>query len=68
MHLEGFVKALHQPLDQTPDDELVAAFRFALSRLADLQLGRLYAQADPEGARTHWNIRECIKKNATFRL
>ncbi len=68
VHLEGFVGALNRPLDQTPDHELIAAFRSVLSRFADMQLGRLYAQADPAGARIHRNIRECIKRGGTLRL
>ena len=68
LHLESFVAALERPLDQTPDHELVAAFRSLLSRFADMQLGHLYAQADPAGARIHRNIRECIKREGTFRL
>ena len=68
VHLEGLIGSLHQPLDQTPDHELFAAFRALLSRFADTQLGRLYAQADPQGARIHRNIRECIKKEGAFQL
>lgn len=68
VHLDSFVGVLDRPIDQTPDHELLAAFRSLLSRFAEMQLGRLYAQADPGGARIHRNIRECIKKQAVFRL
>jgi hypothetical protein len=68
VHLESFVAALNRPLDQTPDHELIAAFRSLLSRFADMQLGRLYSQADPGGAKIYRNIRECIKRGGTLRL
>ncbi len=68
VHLEAFVGALNRPLDQTPDHELIAAFRSLLSRFVDMQLGRMYAQADPGGAKIYRNIRECIKREGTLRL
>ena len=67
-HLVAFVGALNWPLERTPDHELLAAFRSLLSRFADMELGYLYAQSDPSGARIHRNIRECIKNHGTFRL
>jgi len=68
VHLEAFAGALNRPLDQTPDHELAAAFRSLLSRFADMELGHLYAQADPGGAKIYRNIRESIKKGETLRL
>jgi hypothetical protein len=66
--LEGFVGALHRSLEETPDHELIAAFRALLSRFADMELGRLYAEADPAGARIYRNIRECIKRGGPLQL
>ena len=39
-----------------------------MSRIADAQLARLYAQADPTGARIHRNIRDSINVSAFFRI
>jgi hypothetical protein len=60
-HLERFVESLTLPINEISMPALLAAYRVFLSRFADAQIGRLYAVADPTGARISRNIRECIK-------
>ena len=63
IHIEEFAKHLDEDLATIPDHELLATFRTLLIRFADVQLARLYALADPGGAKIHRNIREHVKRN-----
>lgn len=68
VQLENFNASLQSPIDQAPDMEVFLAFKGYLVRVADAQLSRLYAQADPAGARIHRNIRECAKTSTHLSL
>ncbi len=64
----NFIASLHEELDSIGERELHLAYRSFLHRLADAQLARLYAQADPSGSRIHRNIRDCLKNSSTLEL
>ncbi|MDI6766856.1 MAG: hypothetical protein QME52_08550 [Bacteroidota bacterium] len=66
--LENFAQSLDNDLESTPEPEIFLAFKSFLTRLADAQLARLFAQADPGGAKIHRNIRDCLKQSALFKL
>jgi hypothetical protein len=66
--IEKFVSHLTGKLADLPELELFLAFKGFLTRLADAQLARLYAQADPAGAKIHRNIRDCVKASSIFIL
>ena len=66
--IRSFADSLRASLDATPDHEVFLAFKGFLTRVADAQLARLYAQADPAGAKIHRNIREALKRSACFCL
>lgn len=68
LFIRNFADSLHASLELTPDHELFLAFKSFLTRIADAQLARLYAQADPAGAKIHRNIREALKRSACFCL
>jgi hypothetical protein len=61
--MNNFVESLREPLKDIPDNQLFFAYKSFVSRLADAQLARTYAQIDPVGARLHRNIKEAIKKS-----
>jgi hypothetical protein len=66
--IKNFVESLRSPIDQLPAAEVFMAFRRYLACVADAQLARLYAQADPVGARIHRNIREQLKSSDTLKV
>ena len=67
-HLENFVESLTVDLDNIPERELFLAFKSFLTRVADAQLARLFAQSDPAGAKIYRNIRDCVKQSGLFRI
>jgi hypothetical protein len=66
--IEKFVSHLTGKLEDLPELELFLAFKGFMTRLADAQLARLYAQADPAGAKIHRNLRDCVKASSIFTL
>jgi hypothetical protein len=64
--LENFASSLRDKLDTLPELEVFLAFRSFMVRIADAQLARLYAQADPAGARIHRNVRDCLTESNLF--
>jgi len=66
--LENFVDSLGSEMEKMPERELYLAFKGFVTRIADAQLARLYAQADPSGAKIHRNIRDCLKHSKLFSL
>lgn len=64
----NFVNSLRNPLCELPAIEVFIAFRSFVIRVADAQIARLYAQADPVGSRIHRNIRENLKKSDALKL
>ena len=68
VNIENFAASLRSELGGLPDHEVFAAFKAFLTRIADIQLARLYAQADPAGAKIHRNIRDCVKHHPGFSI
>lgn len=66
--LENFVQSLDNDLESTPEIEILLAFKSFITKIADAQLARLYAQSDPGGAKIHRNIRDCLKQSDLFTL
>ncbi len=66
--LENFASSLTDKLEHLPEHEIFLAYKSFLTRIADAQLARLYAQADPAGAKIHRNIRDCVKQSSLFVL
>ena len=66
--VRNFVDSLWDSMDALPDHEIFFAFKSFITRIADVQLARLYAQADPSGAKIHRNLRECLKNSSLFAL
>jgi hypothetical protein len=66
--LENFVKSLRDNLDDLPEMEIFLAFKGFITRVADAQLARLYAQGDPAGAHIHRNIRDCARHSGIFNV
>ena len=66
--IENLVGSLRDNLENLPDREVFLAFKAFLLRVADAQLARLYAQADPVGSKIHRNIRDCLKTSPTLEL
>jgi hypothetical protein len=66
--MENFVRSLREPIEDLPDHEIFLAFKSFLTTIVDAQLARLYAQADPVGARIHRNVREQLKNSNTLKL
>jgi hypothetical protein len=67
-HLENFVSVFQRDFETVPDKEVFLAYKSLLIRIADAQLARLYAQADPTGAKIHRNVRDCVKQSLLFIL
>ena len=66
--LVGFLGSLRAALVEIPATEVFIAFNAFVARVADAQLARLYAQADPTGARIHRNLRESLKQSDVLKL
>jgi len=66
--LENFRNSLNTDLETIPENELFLAYKSFLTRIADAQLARLYALADPMGAKVHRNIRDSVKQSPHFCL
>ncbi len=66
--LDNFVSSLRDRLDFLPDHEVFLAFKAFIIRIAEAQLARLYAQADPGGAKIYRNIRESVNAGDCFVL
>ncbi|MEK6570844.1 MAG: hypothetical protein AABZ61_05700 [Bacteroidota bacterium] len=66
--LENFVCSLRDSVETLPEQEIFLAYKSFITRVADAQLARLYAQTDPAGARIHRNLRDCIKHSKIFSL
>ncbi len=65
---ENFIHSLNDDLESTTEVEIFLAFKSFLTRIANTQLARLYAQSDPNGAKIYRNIRECLKRSTLFTL
>jgi hypothetical protein len=63
-----FVDSLQQPLDRIDPQQLFLAYRAFLSRVADAQLARLFAQTDPIGAKIHRNVKLALRGSEVFRV
>jgi hypothetical protein len=68
VQIENFARSLRESIEALPDHELFLAFKSFLTTIVDAQLARLYAQADPVGARIHRNVREQLKNFETLKL
>lgn len=66
--LNNFFTRLSKNLNDSPEEEVFLAYRMFLTRVADSQLARLYAQSDPDGAKIYRNIREQVKHNSTLAI
>ncbi len=66
--LENFVKSLNNDLETTPEIEIFLAFKSFITKIADAELARLYAQSDPYGAKIHRNMRDCLKRSKILLL
>jgi hypothetical protein len=66
--LSNFSDSLNNKIDGLPESEIFLAYKSFITRIADAQLARLYAQADPSGAKIHRNIRDSIDKSPYFQL
>jgi hypothetical protein len=66
--MKNFVESLRDNPDALPNHEIFFAFKSFITRIADVQLARLYAQADPSGAKIHRNLRECLKNSPLLSL
>lgn len=66
--IDNFIGSLHQKLEDIPETDLFLAFKQFLICIADAQLARLYAQADPAGAKIHRNLRDNIKTSNFLQL
>lgn len=66
--IENFANSLDENIDQISDTNLFLAFKSFLTCIADCQLARLYAQADPSGAKIYRNLRDVIKTSTFFNL
>jgi hypothetical protein len=66
--IQNFTASLHIPLLDAPAIDVFLAFKGFLVRVAEAQLARLYAQADPVGARIYRNIREHLKRSDAMKL
>jgi hypothetical protein len=66
--LEDFASSLRDKLNALPELEVFLAFKSFMSRIADAQLARLYAQSDPAGGKIHRNLRDCLKQSKLFSL
>ena len=67
-YLESFIDSLTADLAALPDHDILLAFRSFITSVAEAQLARLYALADPTGSRIHRNIRICLKDSPLFNL
>lgn len=65
---ERFANSFGRPVANVPEPELFLAFKAFLIRFADAQLGRMYAQMDPMGARIHRNLRDAACRSELFSL
>jgi hypothetical protein len=68
LHIKRFVESLSEKLETISDAALLAAFRGFLCKFTDVQIGRLYALADPAGTKIYRNIRECIEREGRFEI
>jgi hypothetical protein len=66
--VQNFLASLNHNVGSLPADEVFIVYKSFLIRIADTQLARLYAQADPMGARIHRNLRDCLKESKLFNL
>ncbi|MBS4028756.1 MAG: hypothetical protein KGZ58_08965 [Ignavibacteriales bacterium] len=66
--IEEFISHLEKGFDDTSETEIFFAYEGLLSAVADAHLARLYAQADPTGAKILRNIRDTVKKTFFFSL
>lgn len=66
--LENFVQSLNNDLETTPEIEIFLAFKSFITKIADAELARLYAQSDPSGAKIHRNMRDCLKRSKILLL
>jgi hypothetical protein len=66
--LEKFALSLHQPLEHISDHEMYFAFKSFVVVLVKARLAKLFAEADPEGAKIHRNLRDGLKKIAALEL
>lgn len=67
-NIHNFIKSLQENLNSISDRDLFLAYKSFLTRIAEAQLARLYAQADPTGSHIHRNIRDCLKESKIFLL
>lgn len=68
LQIDNFIRSLYQRLEDIPETDLFLAFKQFLICIADAQLARLYAQADPAGAKIHRNLRDNIKTSHCLQL
>ncbi len=67
-HIESFTSSLIKGLHHSPDLEVFLAYKSFLARVAEAQIARLYAAADPSGARIHRNTRDAVRKSRCFQM
>jgi hypothetical protein len=66
--VRSFLASLNHNIESLPAEEVFIVYKSFLIRIADTQLARLYAQADPMGAKIHRNLRDCLKGPEVFSL
>lgn len=62
LHLYNFIEKYKEKLDTILDSELFLIYKGYLIHIADQELARQYATADPIGAKIHRNIVLSLKK------
>ena len=60
-HLENFRNSLRSDVYSINEVELFIAYRSFITKVADVQLARQYAELDPNGYKIFRNIKETVK-------
>lgn len=68
VHVQRFAGSLRGTLAEIPEHELFLAYKGFLAALAEAQLAKLYAYADPAGARIHRNIRLHLRNHPDLEI
>lgn len=61
-NLRKFIESLNQPIADIESKRIFLAFYSLVVRFVSIQIARIYADFDPNGARIHRNVQEAAKK------